>query len=143
VVTEMTHLQDYHVYNLVRANSLTPAEHKTALESLMNIVKKHDRQVRARAVADSSKERHQPGYKKEDGTSPTVMMDSNMIAATIDAHERQDVTMVDIPGTFLHAYNNKDTAEALPNLLSRSTPPSTENTYLWKKQQSTTVHQTF
>ncbi len=102
-------LHDYHVYNAVRADSLTPAKQKTALESLMNINEKCNGQVRARAIADGSKERHQPGYKNENRASPTVAMHSIMITATINAHERQDVATVNIPGTFLHTYNNKDT----------------------------------
>jgi hypothetical protein len=53
----------------------------------MNIVKKCNGQERARAIADGSKERHQPGYKKEDGTSSTVAMESIMITATTNAHK--------------------------------------------------------
>jgi hypothetical protein len=75
----------------------------------MNIVKKLGGQVHAHAIADGSKERHQPGYKKEDGASPTIVMDSIMITATIHAHKHRDIAMVDIPGAFLHTYNDKDT----------------------------------
>ncbi len=117
-VTKLTQLHNYHVYNPVWANSLTPAEQKTVLELLINIVKKRDGKVRTRAVADGSKEQHQPGYKKEDDTSPTIAMDSIMITATIDAYERQDVELVDIPGAFLHAYNNKDTFMLLRGCLA-------------------------
>jgi hypothetical protein len=85
----------------------------------MNITKKRNRQVRACAVADSSKERRQPRYKKEDSASPTVAMDSVMIAATINAHKLRDVAMVGIPGTFLHAYNNKDTFMILCGRLAK------------------------
>ncbi len=108
-VTELTQLHDYNVCNLFQADSLTPAKGKMALELLMNIVKKCNRQVRTHAIADSSKEQCQPEYKKEDSASPTITMDSIMITATINAHKCWDVTMVDIPGAFLHAYNNKDT----------------------------------
>jgi hypothetical protein len=45
----------------------------------MIIVKKQDGCVCAHIVANGSKEHQQPGYKKEDGTSPTVVTDSIMI----------------------------------------------------------------
>ncbi len=85
----------------------------------MNIIEKCNGQIRARTAADGSKERRQPGYKKEDGTSPTVVMDSIIITATIDAHKCQDVTMVNISGAFLHAYNNKDTFMLLCRCLTK------------------------
>jgi hypothetical protein len=86
-VTKLTQLHSFHVYNPVRADFLTPAKCKTALEMLMNTGKKGDRLVHARAVADGSKEWHQPGYKKEDVASPTIATDSIMITATIHVHE--------------------------------------------------------
>jgi hypothetical protein len=85
----------------------------------MNIVKKHNRRVCARAIADGSKERHQPGYKKEDRASPTVATDSIMITATIDAHKCRKVATTNIPGAFLHAYNNKDTFMLLCGRLTK------------------------
>ena len=75
----------------------------------MNIVKKRNGRVQARACANGSKEQRQPGYKKEDGASPTVGTDSIMITITINAHERRTVATIDIPGAFLNAYNDKET----------------------------------
>jgi hypothetical protein len=72
----------------------------------MNIVKKQDGRVCARACADGSKERLEPGYKKEDGASPTVAIDSILISATIDTQEGRDVATINIPGAFLNAYND-------------------------------------
>jgi len=108
-MTELTQLHTYETYHPVHANSLSPDERRQALASLMNIVEKRDGRVRACACADGSKERPQSGYKKEDGTSPTVATDSIMITATINAHEQRDVTTIDIPGAFLNAYNDKET----------------------------------
>jgi hypothetical protein len=85
----------------------------------MNILEKRDGRVCARAVADGSKEQHQPGYKKEDGASPTIATDSIMITATIDAQKCHNVATVDIPGAFLHAYNSKDTFMLLRDHLAR------------------------
>ena len=75
----------------------------------MNTVEKQDGSVKVWAVADGSKERTLPGYKKEDGASPTVSTDSIMITAAIDAHEWRNFATIDIPGAFLHAFNNKET----------------------------------
>jgi hypothetical protein len=86
-VTKLTQLHTYEIYHQVHAKLLSPAEQKQALSSLMNIVKKRNRRVRAQAVPDGSKERTQPGYKKEDGASPTVATNSIMITAAIDAQE--------------------------------------------------------
>jgi hypothetical protein len=119
VVTKLTQLHDYHIYNPVQANSLTPAKQKMVLELLMNIVDKRNGQVRIHAIADGSKEWHQLRYKKEDGTSSTIATDSIMITATIDAHERQDIATVNIPGAFLHAYNDKDTFMLLRRRLTK------------------------
>jgi hypothetical protein len=109
-VTKLTQLHhDYQVYNSIKANSLSPTECKTALESLMNIIEKWDGCICTCACANGSKECQEPGYKKGDGASPTVATNSIMITATIDDHERRNVATVDIPGAFLHVYNGKDT----------------------------------
>jgi hypothetical protein len=42
-----------------------------------------------------------------------------MITATNDAHKRCLVATVDIPGAFLHAYNNKDTVMLLHSPLAK------------------------
>jgi hypothetical protein len=57
---------------------------------------------------DGSKEQLEPGYKKQDGASPTVATDSILISATIDAHKGRDIATINIPGAFLNAYNNKE-----------------------------------
>jgi hypothetical protein len=84
----------------------------------MNIVKKQGRCVHARMCTDGSKDCQEPGYKKEDGASPTVATNSIMITATIDAHKCHDVATIDIPRAFLHAYNDKDTFMLLCGFLT-------------------------
>ncbi len=118
-VTKLTQLHTYETYHLVHDKSLSPAERKQALLSLMNIIEKRDERVRAQAVADGSKERTQPGYKKEDGASPIVATNSIMITAAIDAHKQRGVATIDIPGTFLHAYNDKETFMLLKGRLTK------------------------
>ena len=59
--------------------------------------------MRARGCADGSKQRNEPGYKKENATLPTVHKDSTFITCAIDAKENRDVMVVDLPGAFPHA----------------------------------------
>jgi hypothetical protein len=66
-MTELTQFHDYTTYHLVHTSSLSPQDCQKALSSLINIVKKRDAHGCTRACADSSKERLEPGYKKEDG----------------------------------------------------------------------------
>ena len=40
---------------------------------------------------------------REDTASPTVMTESVLITAAIDAEEGRDVAVIDLPGAFLHA----------------------------------------
>ncbi len=108
-MTELTQLHNYINFHPVHASSLSPEDHQKALSSLMKVIKKRDGRVRTHACVDGSKERLEPGYKKEEGTSPMVATDSILISATIDAHKGCDVTTIDIPGAFLNAYNDKDT----------------------------------
>jgi hypothetical protein len=83
----------------------------------MNIVEKCNGHIRAHACADGSKQQCKPGYKKEDGASLTVATNSIMITAAIDADERQDIATMDIPGTFLSAYNDEKTIMLLKGCL--------------------------
>ncbi len=118
-ITELTQLHTYETYHPVHAKPLSPKERRQALLSLMNIVKKRDGRVCAQAVADGSKECIQPGYKKEDGASPTVATSSIMITTAINAHEQCNVAAIDIPGAFLHAYNDKETFMLLKGPLAK------------------------
>jgi hypothetical protein len=42
-----------------------------------------------------------------------------MITTAINAHERLNVATIDIPGTFLHAYNDKKTFMLLKDRLAK------------------------
>jgi hypothetical protein len=139
-MTELTRLHTYETYHPIHASSLFPDKHRQALASLMNIVKKCDGWVQAHACADSSKEQHQPRYKKEDGASPTVATNSIVITATIDAHERRNVATIDIPGAFLNAYNDKETFMLLKGRLAELMVQVDPNLYqkyiIYDKKQS-------
>ena len=74
----------------------------------MFLVEKRDGRIKARTVADGSKQKKQEGYKKEDSASPTVSNEAVMITSAIEAHERRDVATIDVPNAYLHAYTNED-----------------------------------
>jgi hypothetical protein len=85
----------------------------------MNIVEKRDGGICTRACTDSSKERIEPGYKKEDGASTMAARDSILISSTINAHEGRNIATINIPGAFLNAYNDKDTIMLLKGCLAK------------------------
>ncbi len=118
-IAKLVQLHDYTTYHPVHAQSLSLKECQKALSSLMNIIEKQDGRVCIHACVDSSIERLEPGYKKEDGASPTVATDCILISATIDAHKGCDVATINIPGAFLNAYNNKETIMLLKGRLAK------------------------
>ena len=103
VQTELQQHHDMETYFPIDPSQLSKEQKRSALESLMQIVKKRDGRVRARGMADGSKQRRMAGYKKEDAASPTVHNESVFITACIDAFEGRDVMILDIPGAYLHA----------------------------------------
>jgi hypothetical protein len=118
-MTELTQLHDYITYHPVHVSSLSPKDCREALSSIMNIVKKQDGHVCcACACTEGSKEQLEPGYKKEDSASPMVATDSILISATINAHEGHNIALIDIPGAFLNAYNDKDMIMLLKRCLA-------------------------
>ena len=62
---------------------MTPQERKRATESLIFLVEKSDKLIKARTVANGSTQR--PYTPKEEAASPTVATDSIFVTATIDA----------------------------------------------------------
>jgi hypothetical protein len=81
--------------------TLTGDQKKSALESLMFLKEKRDGAIKGRTCEYGRKQRE--GSTKSEATSPTVALESVLITATIYAFERNDVTIVDVPGSFLTA----------------------------------------
>ena len=98
---------------------LLQEEKREALNSLMFLVEKHDGRVKARNVADGSKQRQHPGYKKEIATSPTVSNKGIMITAAIKAHEGRHVKCFDIPRAYLQALSDKEVLMLLKDPLTK------------------------
>ena len=73
----------------------------------MFITEKTNGTVKARKVADGSKQRTYDGYEKSDGSSPTVITESIFLIGVVDARERRAQAVLDIANAFLHADNDE------------------------------------
>ena len=78
---------------------LTPDQQERILESHMFIVKKRKGEYKARLVASGSKQRDY--LTKEEASSPTVLTESVLLTAIIDAKEKRNVAIIDIPNAFI------------------------------------------
>jgi ribosomal protein L22 len=99
VTKELTQLHERKVLKAVA--NLNCKERKDALKYLMFLKEKRKGIIKGRGCADGRKQR---GYAtKEEASSPTVAIESVMLSCTIDAKERRDVGIVDIPNAFMQA----------------------------------------
>ncbi len=78
---------------------LTHAQRKSILESHMFLKQKRTGAIKGRTVAGGNKQRD--FISKEDASSPTVATESVLLTCIIDAEERRDVAVVDIPNAFI------------------------------------------
>ena len=69
----------------------------------MFLTKKWDGPINAKACADGQKQRWY--LSKDEVAALTIMLESIFIAAGLEANEGGDVTVMDLPGAFLHATN--------------------------------------
>ena len=99
VVAERQQLDGLNVIKPVDRNSLTREEMKWVLSYLVYLKQKRCRQIKACGCADGRKQRV---YKNKDETSsPTVLKEAVFLTSVINARERQQVMMIDIPGAFM------------------------------------------
>ena len=96
---EMSQLHRRMVFKPVKVETLTLQERKRAMESLMFLVEKRDKSIKARTVANGSTQR--PYTPKEEAASPTAATYSIFVTATIDAKQNRDVMTLDIPNAFV------------------------------------------
>jgi len=92
---EMQQLHERDCWSPINVNTLTPTERKKALESLIFLVEKRSGKIKARHCADGSKQRK--WMSADDTSSPTVMTESILLTATIEAEEHRDVATFDVP----------------------------------------------
>ena len=107
VQKELTQIHKIDTYEPVHKSDLTFEDRKKALASLVFIAKKRNGDIKARKVADGSKQRTYDGYDKSDGSSPTVATDSIFLTGVIDAKKLRVIAILDIANVFLHAENDK------------------------------------
>ncbi len=93
------HLQK--VFAPQNPDCITKVKKGKALKSLMFLEQKRTGAVKGWLLADGSK---QHDYIQEGSEiSPTVMTESVLITAVMEATEGRDVAMIDLPGAFLNA----------------------------------------
>ena len=96
---EMKQLHQRKAFAPVDVSSLSEQERRRYLESIIFLVEKNDKRVKARMVANGSTQRVY--MSKDDAASPTVMNESILLTGTIDAKEHRDVMTADIPNAFI------------------------------------------
>jgi hypothetical protein len=83
----------------VHCKDLSAMQLKQILESHMFLTKKHDGLVKARKVAGGNKQRDY--VAKEDASLPTCATESVLLSCAIDAKEKRESAVVDIPNAFI------------------------------------------
>ena len=107
ITKELQQIHELETYDPVYKSDLSQKERKDALESLMFITEKTNGTVKARKIADGSKQHTYDGYEKSDGSSPTVITERIFLIGVVDARERQAQAVLDIANAFLHADNDE------------------------------------
>ena len=85
----------------ISSSQLTREQKRASLRYLMFLTKKRCGRIKARGCADGRKQRETTA--KHEASAPTVAIESVMISSVIDALERRDVSILDIPGAFMQA----------------------------------------
>ena len=87
-----------------RYSELTVEQKKKVLESHMFVVKKRDGKTKARMVAGGNAQRDY--LTKEESSSPTVSTEAVLLTSVVDAHEKRNVIVIDIPNAFIQTRVN-------------------------------------
>ena len=93
------HMKD--VIEPMDPSKMSYATKKEALNYLMYLTEKRNGDIKGRGCVDGRKQRVY--MTKEKTSSPTVTTEAIMLTAGIDAKERRDMAMSDMPGAFLQA----------------------------------------
>jgi hypothetical protein len=78
---------------------MTQVEKRCAIESLTFLVEEQDGRAKAHNCANGSTQRPYP--EQDEAVRPTVMTESFLMTATIDAKWNRDVMTADIPNAFV------------------------------------------
>ena len=72
VMKELNQINDFETYVPIKASDVSWEEKNKALESLIFVTDRKNGNLKARKVADGSKQRKYDGHDKSDGSPPTV-----------------------------------------------------------------------
>ena len=97
--SEMKQLHFRNTFKPKHWRELTPEQRMTVLESHMFLKKKRCGDIKGRTVAGGNKQRDY--ISKEDASSPTVATESVLLTCIVDAEERRETAIVDIPNAFI------------------------------------------
>ncbi len=98
VSKELTQMHNMEVFHPVTRDVLTKEEKTEAVASLMFLKEKRDHLVKASMCTDGQKQRGD--WKKQDTTSPTVLMEAVFITAVVNSYEEHGIACFKIPGAF-------------------------------------------
>jgi hypothetical protein len=115
VQSEMNQLHGRGCFKPVHINDYEPKMRRNAMESIMFLTEKRDGTIKARNVTDGRTQRD--WMSKEETASPTVLLESLLLTAVIDAKEHRDVCVVDIPHAFVQTPNERLSENHPPDLL--------------------------
>ena len=105
-------------YDPIMNSSLTKEDRRKDLSPLMFITENRNEDIKSRKVADGSKQHTYNGYNKSDGSSPTVSTNSIFLTGVVDAHETQEIAILDTANAFLHVENDRKILMLLRDKLS-------------------------
>jgi hypothetical protein len=101
VKTELRQLHDRQVIKPNPSTELTREQKRAALAYLMFMKRKRCGRLKGRGCADGRKQRKFTA--REDAALPTVSTEAIFLTAVIDAFEKRDVAIIDLPGAFMQA----------------------------------------
>jgi hypothetical protein len=105
VYEEIEQLHNRGCFKPIHIESYGSASRQQVMGSIMFLTEKRDGTIKARNVTDGRKQR--TWMSKEEAASPTVMLESLLLTAIIDAKENRDVCVVDIPHAFVQTPNER------------------------------------
>mmetsp|Transcript_1239 Transcript_1239/g.1759 ORF Transcript_1239/g.1759 Transcript_1239/m.1759 type:complete len:407 (-) Transcript_1239:1408-2628(-) len=102
VLKEYRQLHDKQVFERIRKNVLTNDIKKSAHQAVYLIKHKRNGDMKGRACVDGRRQRSY--INPEETSSPTVLLEAQLGTLLVDAHEKRDVAVFDIPGAYLNAF---------------------------------------
>ena len=101
ILKECGQLNKLSVFGSLDPDSLSHEEKRKALRAIILIKQKRCGKIKARTCADG---RPQRSYvPRDEAASPTVSMEALLTTLAIDAKEKRDVAVFDVPSAYLHA----------------------------------------